>query len=90
MAPLKLSGPECSAVVKLSNEQRRALRLLARHPTGCTEAFLLAHGISQNQIDILIRARLATLEPSVTRMAGREKIVVWVQIAPAGRKALAE
>jgi hypothetical protein len=90
MAPLKLSGPECSAVVKLSNEHRRALRLLVRHPTGCTEAFLLAHGISQNQIDILIRARLATLEPSVTRMAGREKIVAWVQITPAGRKTLAE
>jgi hypothetical protein len=72
--------------VKLSNEHRRALRSLMRHPTGCTEAFLLAHGISQNQIDILIRARLATSEPSVTRMAGREKIVVWVQITPAGRK----
>jgi hypothetical protein len=77
-------------VVKLSNEQRRALRLLARHPTGCTEAFLLAHGISENQIDILIRARLATLEPSVTRMAGRERIVVWVQITPTGKQALVE
>jgi hypothetical protein len=77
-------------VVKLSNEQLRALRLLARHPTGCAEAFLLAHGISQNQIDVAVRAKLATLEPSVTRMAGREKITVWVQITPAGRNALAE
>jgi hypothetical protein len=77
-------------VVKLSNQHRRALRLLARNPTGCTEAFLLAHGISQNQIDNLILANLATLEPSVTRISGREKIVVWVQITETGRKALAE
>ncbi len=86
----ELSGPERTAVAKLSDEQRRALRLLAGHPTGCTKAFLLANGISQNQIDILVRARLATLEPSVTRMAGRGKIVVWVQIIPTGTKALTE
>jgi hypothetical protein len=77
-------------VVKLSNEHRRALRLLARNPTGCTEAFLLAHGISQNHIDSLILTKLATLEPSINRIAGREKIVVWVQITKTGRKALAE
>ena len=77
-------------MVKLSNEHRRALRLLARNPTGCTEAFLLAHGIRKNQIDSLIFTKLATLEPSMTRIAGREKIVVWVQITETGRKALAE
>ena len=77
-------------MVKLSNEHRRALRLLGRHPTGCTEAFLLAHGISQNQLNTLILAKLATLEPSVTRIAGQEKIVVWVQITETGREALAE
>ena len=77
-------------MVKLSNQHRRALRLLARNPTGCTEAFLLAHGISQNHIDTLIRGKLATLEPSIAGIAGREKIVVWVQITETGRKALAE
>jgi hypothetical protein len=77
-------------VVKLSNEHRRALRLLARNPTGCTEAFLLAHGIGQKQIDSLILTKLATLEPSINRIAGRQKIVVWVQITKTGRKALAE
>jgi hypothetical protein len=77
-------------VVKLSNEHRRALRLLARNPTGCTEAFLLAHGISQNHIDTLILAKLAMLEPGINRIAGREKIVLWVQITDIGRKALAE
>ena len=77
-------------MVKLSNEHRRALRLLSRNPTGCTETFLLAHGIGQNQIDNLILTKLATLEPSITRIAGREKIVVWVQITETGRNALAE
>jgi hypothetical protein len=31
-------------VAKLTDDQRRALQLLARSPNGCTEAILLAHG----------------------------------------------
>jgi hypothetical protein len=31
-------------MAKLTDEQRRALQLLARSPNGCTEALILAHG----------------------------------------------
>jgi hypothetical protein len=31
-------------MAKLSDEQRRALKLLASSPNGCTEALMLAHG----------------------------------------------
>jgi hypothetical protein len=40
--------------------RRRALELLAASPDGCTEAILLAHGISVELMVELIRAGLAT------------------------------
>jgi hypothetical protein len=61
----------------LTDEQRRALRILARHPDGCAEAVLLAHGFSYDLLGDLVFDRLATLLPTVSRVAGREKIVVW-------------
>jgi hypothetical protein len=74
----------------LTDQQRRALRILARHPDGCAETVLLAHGFSYDQLGDLVFDRLATMLPTVTRVAGREKIVVWVQITAAGQKAIAE
>jgi hypothetical protein len=38
----------------LTDEQRRALRLLARSPNGCTEAIMLAHGF-----DLVMLGKLA-------------------------------
>jgi hypothetical protein len=67
-----------------------ALRLLARHPDGCAEAVLLAHGFSYDQLGDLVFDRRAMMQPTVTYVGGREKIVVWVQITPARRKAIAE
>jgi hypothetical protein len=32
--------------------------------------------------------RLATMQPAVTQVGGREKIVVWVNITAAGRKVI--
>jgi hypothetical protein len=42
-------------MAKLTDEQRRVLRVLARHPEGCAEAVLVAQGFSVGQ--------LAGLEP---------------------------
>jgi hypothetical protein len=76
-------------MAKLTDEQRRALRLLGRHPTGCAEAMLLAHGFSYDQLGALVFAGLATMQPSITQVGGRTKIVVWVQISDAGQQAIA-
>jgi hypothetical protein len=38
------------AMAKLRDEQRRALRILGRHPDGCTESLMLAYGFT---IDML-------------------------------------
>jgi hypothetical protein len=75
---------------KLTDEQRRALRLLARHPDGCAEAELLVDGFTIGQLTDLVFDGFAKKQPTVTALSEREKIVVWVQITEAGRKAIAE
>ena len=67
----------------LSEEQLRALRFLARHPGGCTEATLLKQGFTAVQLSPLVYAGLAKL-----RGTGRSK-VFRVKITAAGRKAIA-
>ena len=67
----------------LSDEQLRALRFLARHPGGCTEATLLRQGFTAVQLSPLVYAGLAKL-----RGTGRSK-VFRVKITEAGRKAIA-
>ena len=67
----------------LSDEQLRALRFLARHPGGCTEALLLRQGFTAVQLSPLVYAGLAKL-----RGTGRSK-VFRVKITEAGRKAIA-
>ena len=73
----------------LDSEQRRALRLLAGRSEGYTEAIMLAHGFTISMLDGLVLNGLVTATPD-TVLAGRRPIkVVRVQIADAGRKALA-
>jgi hypothetical protein len=68
----------------LSDEQLRALRFLALHPGGCTEATLLKQGFTAVQLGPLVYAGLAKL-----RGESRPK-VFRVKITVAGRKAIAE
>ena len=67
----------------LSDEQLRALRFLARHPGGCTEATLLEQGFTTRQLSQLVFTGLAKL-----RVVGRPKMF-RVKITEAGRKAIA-
>jgi hypothetical protein len=46
----------------LTDEQLRALRFLARHPRGCTEATLLEQGFTAAQLGYLVYAGLASYE----------------------------
>jgi hypothetical protein len=75
---------------RLSPSERRALRLLARNRTGCALALLMAYGVPGDVVDALVFEELATAQPSVIRVGGREKTVVWVQITRAGVEAIAE
>jgi hypothetical protein len=51
---------------------------------------LSAYGFSYDQLGTIVFDGLATMQPSVTQTAGRKKVVVWMQISAAGRKAIAE
>jgi hypothetical protein len=79
-------------MAKLSDEQRRALRLLARSPNGCTEAIMLAHGFESAMLGKLVLDGLAKVEVHDTKVAGRRlKVkVTWLRITEEGRKAIGE
>jgi hypothetical protein len=70
----------------VSEEHRRALETLARHPNGCAEAVLLGEGFSVLQLSGLVIDGYATLH----RKWVGEKTVLWMEITEAGRKAIAE
>jgi hypothetical protein len=82
--------PHNAAMATLTDEQLRALRLLARHHDGCAETVLLEQGFSYDQLGDLVFDGLAKMQPSITYEGGRERIVVWTTITAAGRKAIAE
>jgi hypothetical protein len=77
-------------MAKLTDEQRRALQLLARSPNGCTEAIMLAHGFELAMLEQLVLGDRARSAAHNTKVGGRWKKVVWLQITLAGRKAIAE
>jgi hypothetical protein len=68
--------------------RRRALELLASCPDGCTEAIMLAHGFSVEQMVDLVRAGLATAKAERVVAAGRTAVVARVRITEAGRRVL--
>ena len=74
----------------ISAEQRRALRLLAGSPLGCTEAILLAHGLKAELLALLVRDGLATTQPGTMPASRRQIKVLWVMITDAVQRALAD
>jgi hypothetical protein len=73
---------------KLTNEQRRALRILARSPSGCTEALMLAYHFTDDMLAELAVDGLLTVHQE--HVAGRSEMVVRMQITPAGRREIGE
>jgi hypothetical protein len=92
--PCRHSGRACCArsarcaaelervgAVMMSPEQRRALKLLAGSPDGCTMSIMLAD---------LVCGGLASTEPETVRSGRRSIEVVRMRITAAGRRALAD
>jgi hypothetical protein len=75
-------------MAKLTDEQRRALRLLARSPNGCTEALMLAYHFTTDMLAELAVDGLLTARQE--RVVGRPEMVVRMQITPAGRREIGE
>jgi hypothetical protein len=68
--------------------RRRALELLAGSRDGCTEAIMLAHGFSIEQMVELVNAGLATAKAERMVASSRTFEVARVRITEAGRLAL--
>jgi hypothetical protein len=77
-------------MAKLSDEERRALRLLARHTDGCAEAVLLADGFHVGQLAVLVVEGFAKMQRTAANVGGRQKNVVWMEITEEGRQAIVE
>jgi hypothetical protein len=77
-------------MANLTDEHRRALRILARHLDGCDEAVLLAEGFSVGLLAVLVVEGFATMRRMPTNVGGRQRNVVWMQITEEGRKEIAE
>jgi hypothetical protein len=73
----------------ISDEQRRALRLLGRNPKGYTEAMLMAHGFTIAMVAVLVRDGLVTATPQTGRAGKRPVKIVRLRITDAGRHAIA-
>ncbi len=73
---------------KPNAERRRALELLAASRDGCTEAVMIAHGFTVQQMVDLVRAGLATAKTERVVAGGRTMQVAQVRITEAGRRAL--
>ena len=56
---------------KLSEEQRRALQLLASIPFGASETIMFAHGFKRKTLAGLVLAGLATAERKTVRIHRR-------------------
>jgi hypothetical protein len=74
----------------LSDEQQRALRLLADAPHGRTLAIMLAHGFPNAMLDKLVSDRLATIQPGTVSFGTRRVTVAWVAISEFGLQGLAD
>jgi hypothetical protein len=71
-------------------DRRRALELLASCHDGCTEAIMLAHGFTVEQLVELVRAGLASATPERVVVGKRAMQITRVRITEAGRRALAK
>jgi hypothetical protein len=50
-------------MAKLSDEQLRALLLLARNPNGCSEALLMSHGFPTEMLEEMLKAGFVKASP---------------------------
>ena len=74
--------------LRLTADQRRALRLLANDPQGVTEAMMLAHGFRRAMLARLVLKGLMTVTTGTMRVGAATMKVERYGITEIGRKAL--
>jgi hypothetical protein len=71
-----------------SSERQRALQLLARSPTGCTETLMLAHGFTAEMLGRLVIDGLASVQRGTMLAGDRQLAVKWIEITDLGHDAI--
>jgi hypothetical protein len=66
--------------VSANSERRRALELLARSPTGCTETLMLAHGFTAEMLGRLVIGGFAIVQCGTMLAGDRQLTVKWIEI----------
>ena len=75
--------------MKLTADQRNALKMMAGCPQGVTEyVIVLAHGFDRDMLAGLVRVKLATLQRQTVRAGGQVMEVSRISITDAGLQAL--
>jgi hypothetical protein len=69
-------------------DRRRALELLASCRDGCTEAIMMAHGFSIEQMVELVRAGVASATAERMVAGNKTMEIARVRITEAGQRAL--
>jgi hypothetical protein len=67
---------------RVTDDERRALRLVACNPFGATEAIMHVHGFTRQMLAKLVRAGLATAQSET----GKAIAVGRIRITDAGRR----
>jgi hypothetical protein len=73
---------------ELARERRRALKLLADCPKGCSERAMLEHGFANQFIASLVNDGLAIANAEHISVDGRSSTVRRIQISPVGQRLL--
>jgi hypothetical protein len=76
--------------ISATGERRRALQLLARSPTGCTETLMLAHGFSTEMLGRLVINGFASVQLGTMLARQRQLTVMWMMITDLGQLAISE
>ena len=74
--------------ISANSEKQRALELLARSPTGCTETLMLAHGFTAEMLGRLVIDGLASVQRGTVLAGDRQLTVKWIEITDLGHVAI--
>jgi hypothetical protein len=76
--------------MKLTDDQRAALKWLSASTRGRTESLMLAHGFAIDLLEGLVRDGLSTADRGVAYYNRRAVLVTTMKITDAGRKAMGQ
>jgi hypothetical protein len=74
--------------ISANSERQRALQLLARSPTGCTETLMLAHGFTAEMLGRLVIDGFASVQRGTMLAGDRQLTVKWIEITDLGQVAI--